>query len=536
MYGRSTRALEPFLEITSLPVLSTPTSRSLSGRARWTLVAYGFAFVGFVVVAAAPGSTLRVVSTPDVGYPGIWNWVGRFTGLSAASVDVRVVCSLLAIASITAAFLLVVRGAARGWFPVRNLLAVGVAAHVVVLLLPLLYSADVFSYTMYGRVAAVHGYNPYVVTPSAFPHDPAYPLVDPVWRETTPVYGPAFTGLSIGVAEVTGTPTSSLLGFRLIAVAASLATTLLIAWTATSLRPELVAFGVAAFALNPAVLFQTAASGHNDLLVSLAIAAGAALLASGRALVAVGAFTLGMLVKLTAGPAVLVSAGAAVGRLGTRARSWLAVPGVVTALVLLVAGPFVQSADPSLGQLQLSRHEGWIGNGRFLRLALEHLGLGHATTPIRSAIGLALIFGATVLAVRAYRRADDPAEVLATIAWAMLGTLLLLPALLPWYAAWALPLVWVVRDPARHLLLGLSVIGMLSLVVADARLFPEAFQVVARVANHVIAPVVFLVAIWMLVRLTRSLRRGESLAVSRDGSPRPNTKPVSEAAPRETIA
>ena len=45
----------------------------------------------------------------------------------------------------------------------------------------------------YARIAAVHGANPYVVPPSAFPGDPAYAHMGAAWHGTTSAYGPAFT-------------------------------------------------------------------------------------------------------------------------------------------------------------------------------------------------------------------------------------------------------------------------------------------------------------------------------------------------------
>ena len=42
----------------------------------------------------------------------------------------------------------------------------------------------------------MHGGNPYVDTPSEFSADPAYEYAGAAWRETTSVYGPAFTLLS----------------------------------------------------------------------------------------------------------------------------------------------------------------------------------------------------------------------------------------------------------------------------------------------------------------------------------------------------
>jgi hypothetical protein len=51
-------------------------------------------------------------------------------------------------------------------------------------------SHDLWSYVEYGRMLAVHGVSPYLHTPSQFPHDPFFRLVD--WRQTPSVYGPVF--------------------------------------------------------------------------------------------------------------------------------------------------------------------------------------------------------------------------------------------------------------------------------------------------------------------------------------------------------
>src|SRR4030095_9947064 len=71
--------------------------------------------------------------------------------------------------------------------------------------------------------------------------------------------------------------------FRAIAIAASRATVFVVAGRVRRVRPEREAFAVALVGLNPVVLFQSAASGHNDLLVALGVAAALALVFSGRA-------------------------------------------------------------------------------------------------------------------------------------------------------------------------------------------------------------------------------------------------------------
>src|SRR5437899_1346598 len=76
-------------------------------------------------------------------------------------------------------------------------LVLGVAAGTAALAVarPPHGSLDLWSYAMYGRIAAVHHANPYVMRPSAFSTDRFLAFVRPGWRNTRSVYGPLFTGL-----------------------------------------------------------------------------------------------------------------------------------------------------------------------------------------------------------------------------------------------------------------------------------------------------------------------------------------------------
>jgi hypothetical protein len=75
----------------------------------------------------------------------------------------------------------------------RLVVVFGVLFRVTFLLLPGLFSTDVFSYVMYGRIAAVYGQNPYVSSPADFPNDPFLSWVFAFWRDQPSVYGPAWT-------------------------------------------------------------------------------------------------------------------------------------------------------------------------------------------------------------------------------------------------------------------------------------------------------------------------------------------------------
>src|SRR6266511_3971092 len=190
----------------------------------------------------------------------------------------------------------VLREAWQGTVSPRTVIGLAVTYHVAVLFLPLLFSRDVYSYAFYGRIAAVYHANPYVATPSNFPSDPLAQYVGPRWVGTPAVYGPLFTLLSSGVARLFGSVGASIAAFRFIAIAASLATIAVLAPLVRMVRPDREAFAVAMIGLNPVVLFQSVASGHNDLLVALAIAGALALVFAGKELPATAALSLGAMV------------------------------------------------------------------------------------------------------------------------------------------------------------------------------------------------------------------------------------------------
>src|SRR5438132_3699197 len=83
--------------------------------------------------------------------------------------------------------------------------AVAAAIQLAPLGAPLLLSTDAWTYWDYGRLASVHGLNPYRADPEQARGDPAFRYVGAAWRDTTSVYGPAFTLASEPLARAAGT-------------------------------------------------------------------------------------------------------------------------------------------------------------------------------------------------------------------------------------------------------------------------------------------------------------------------------------------
>lgn len=473
-----------------------------------------FAVAGFLagaLVAAAPGSPFQPVLPAGAEPSGPLTALATAVGLDRLTGSWLVAAGVIAAALAVAGFLVLLRETWRGTVRLRVVIVLAAAAHVVVAsLVPLLFSRDVYSYAFYGRIAAVYGENPYVHTPVEFGGDALWPLVGPKWVDTPAVYGPVFTTISRGIARAFDSPAGQIGAYRWLAGLASLATIAVIAFTAVRLRPGRAAFAVAAFGLNPAVLFHAVASGHNDVLVALAIAAGFLLLVHDRSLAAVAVLALGALIKATVVlPLVLVvvwcvarSPG------GQRGRTALTHAGLAIAIGLVFALPYLQTDDPTLGMLELAGHEGWLAPSVFVRKVFGWLSFG--------TLGwLARVVFAAVLLVTFVRLAHDVARrgagresveaVGAAMGWSLVALMLLGPVLLPWYVAWVLPLVWLLPRPPRATVIVAGAALALAQWSTEPLRYPDAFAVNLWVGHWIVTPAMLVLVIWCLVDLRRRI-------------------------------
>ncbi len=463
------------------------------------------------LVAATPGSPFQPVLPPGAGPSGPFRWLADAVGLDAVHGTALAVVGLVSVVAAAAAFLLVLREAWRGTLAVRTVVVLAIAYHVVVLLLPLLFSRDVYSYAAYGRIAGVHHANPYVATPADFPRDGVVAYVGPKWLDTPAVYGPAFTALSTALTRALRSLPALILAFRTIAVAASLGTLALVGWLARRLAPGRTAFALAAFGLNPVVLFQSVGSGHNDLLVALAVAGALALLVVRRDLLATAVLALGGLVKATAlvPLALLIVAAAARSRPGSRVRTVVAHVAVAVAVGLVFAVPFLQTKDPTLGMLELAGHEGWLAPSRFFHRVLGAASGGTLGVVARVAFPLLLLAAVVAIARALVRRAAaaGPRADGAAWGWGLIVLMLLGPVLLPWYVTWALPLVWLLPRVPRVALIGTGVALTVSQWTSEPARFRAAYDANIWFGHYVLTPLVIALLAWVgldLVRRTRS--------------------------------
>jgi hypothetical protein len=339
-------------------------------------------------------------------------------------------CALAALAVYGTGVLLLARREAG----LRAVAAIAIAIQLTPLAAPLLISTDAWTYWEYGRIATVQDGNPYRDPPSEFPDDAAFPYIGEDWRDTTSVYGPAFTLASEPVALAAGESSDAAAWlYKSLAAAAAVAVALLAAGLA---RRRALACAFAGW--NPLLALHLAGGGHNDAWVAALLVGALALAASRRSGLAGAAWSLAVFVKWV--PLLFLPLwGAAAPRhvRRTAAVGFAAATAVVVALGtwrygwhwLSAFGPLAANAAEETSYAIPSR--------------LQDLGV-----PEAAALGLCLAGFAVayVLLLRTALRGR------ARLALAGCAFLLATPWLAAWYTAWVVPLAAAEEDRTARVL------------------------------------------------------------------------------------
>lgn len=317
-----------------------------------------------------------------------------------------------------------------------GLLVVGVVAAAIQLLPlagPLLLSTDAWTYWEYGEIAAAGG-NPYRETPNEVPTNPAFAHAGFDWRDTTSVYGPAFTVLSEGVAAASGSSEQAAAwSFKVLAALSMLVLTGLAA-----LLSRERAFAAAFVGWNPLLAIHFAGGGHNDALMLVLVLGALTLAAAGRRTGASAAWALAIFVKWI--PVVFFALRALDAR--ARGRRVSHAGFAVTVLAVAAVATWRYGLEWLRAFGPLARNAG--GQTSFaIPQRLEDLGLPH---------GVALGLATAVLAVGLVWLAREARLGRVRLARAACLLLLTTPWLAPWYTVWAVPLAAAEDDRGAQLL------------------------------------------------------------------------------------
>jgi hypothetical protein len=476
-----------------------------------------------LLVAAVPESPFHPLLPAGQGAVAPLRSLASAVGLDAFSRDGLAAFAIVALLMACAAFLWSVRVAWRGGLSVRTVFWWAIVFNLAILAVPLLMSRDVYSYSMYGKISGVYHQNPYVAVPADFPDDPLLALTGPKWNDTPAVYGPLFSLFSAQVTRAVGSIAGQMLAFRMLAVLASIATLLVLRRFVGQVAPTRTAFVLLLFGWNPVVLFHSVASGHNDMLVALAIICALWLLSRKHELLAAVVLALGMSVKVTAALPLLllVIAVYAQRRSGERLVPALKVAAAGAGTWLVFALPFLQMNDPTLGMANLAGHEGWLAPSRLFRKTIENalsgIGLDTVATVaaglVRVAFPAVLLYSLYLILRRLWNAGSSLGfeEQGAAWGWALLVLMLTGPVLLPWYIVWALPLAFLFTDVPRRSVVVLSVLLAMSEVVAEPLRSPKIWEGMLIGVHYVITIGVFAVLVWLVRDLRRRVGEGRGL-------------------------
>ncbi len=155
------------------------------------------------------------------------------------------------------------------WLPWLVLLPPAAASAALSLMYPAT-AADLFQYIWLGRIWALEGQNPFVVTPNMRPDELLYPYT--IFRNFPTVYGPAFIHLSGFLARLGGDDIlRSVIVFKLAMILSYAVCLVLVYLIVRRAQPALAWAAVYVLAWNPLVIFNTAGDGHNDIMMILLV-------------------------------------------------------------------------------------------------------------------------------------------------------------------------------------------------------------------------------------------------------------------------
>ena len=401
-----------------------------------------------LLVALAAANTDNLLPQTVRWAPGALGLAGSFgtTGINLGSIGLPVV-----MAAMFTSYLAVVAVAHRlSPLPVLGVIA---ALNALMLLGPPLVSTDIFSYQFYGRLGEVYHANPYVTGAFALHYDPLYQYIGSKWFNTPTVYGPLFTALSYLLAPLS--IPASVFAYKGIAALSTLAIVALV-WNGARLRGVDQVKAVALVGLNPLIVVYGVGGGHNDLLMLAPALAGVILILQGRGRPGGGSIVAAAAVKVTAGLLLPFALADPRGGLRRSLRRDVLIGAGVTAAALAVFTLALFGTGPLHlpGTIENVQSKGnWQSIPGFIG---TRLGLGAVGGPVT--LILSGLFAGAVgwLLWRVWRGRLDW---IVGAGWAAVALLVTAASLLPWYAAWLMPLAALGGNrPLKRAALGITVV------------------------------------------------------------------------------
>jgi len=341
-----------------------------------------------------------------------------------------------ALIALGACYLVVIACGVGGVLPRHATIVTLVVASVLFAISAVAPRQDLFTYLGLGRLSVVHGISPYDHGLIAAHADPVFQLAVGKWRSGTSPYGPLFTLVTMGVAELPVMAASWVL--KGVLSVTMLGCVVLVWLIARELRRD-ATLAAAFVGLNPAVLVYVLGKGHNDGVMMLPLLLAMLKLVRGREIAAGASVVVATGVKFTAGvmlPILLIA---------TARRRRLAI-GVAVGALATVAASYVAFGAGPLHVVHNARRDQGLVHGDFSLFGLIGHGLGLDWHSAAQHWGI-LAFGA-LYALALVATLLRPRHWIRWAGWATVALLVTSISLWPWYLAWLLPIAALAGDIA----------------------------------------------------------------------------------------
>jgi alpha-1,6-mannosyltransferase len=333
----------------------------------------------------------------------------------------------------------------------RLVLAIGALWLVPLILAPVVFSHDGYSYLAQGTVLRL-GHNPYHSPPAILGrlgYGPTLEAVSPFWRHVTAPYGPLFLGLASLIARVSGS--HLILGILFLRVLDLIGAALLAAAVPRLCRalgtdPRR---GLWLVLLSPLLMLELIVPAHNDLLMTGLVVAGVAAALGGHPVAGAALCALGATIKVPAAAGAVFIAAA-----------WLREERTAGARVqLLVAISLAVAAILAAVSVVTGLGFSWVSSSLFAAPARVRLAITPSTEVGYTVAGLLHGLGVHV----ASRSVEGVFTAASTVLIGLAGVVLLVrvrvgrlvrylggllvlaaaggPAAWPWYFSWGLALL-----------------------------------------------------------------------------------------------
>lgn len=477
--------------------------------ARAVAMAWGVS-VGLVLAVGFMGTSASVPQLPP-GPPGSGPpWVAGSSGIDPSP---WLVTAMLLVAILAGALAvgLGLRALRRRWEPrVGALVAAGAVAAALLVLVPPVGSADVYSYGAYGQIKAA-GLDPYLTPP-----DRAAELgvaggrwAQPPWGHTTSIYGPAATQLQAAVARLAGPSIRGTIAALAALNAAAFVLTGLLLLAGAGSRGARRRVGMLWWA-NPLLLYELVAGAHLDTIAVCLAVAGLVLLRRSRLL---GGALGGLAVAVKAPMALVGAAMAWADRRSPRRLAALAAGAAVAAgAFYLTAGPHVLDQARRASRF-VSPATPWRPLTNLLDATIPW---GASRTIVATlALGLAVVVGLALHRLVPLQGSPDPtaqasrAGFVASTAWVLTA-----PYALPWYDAASWALITLVPASLVDLLLVVHMTALgLAFLPGRFMPLPAGLEALNFVLHTVLSPAVLAGVIFVSLRRAYAVNRRRSDAI-----------------------